>query len=155
MGAKWYEHYGRKMTGSERQAVYAARHPDRIKERNASRNNKEMYEAQKESYRQDPRKYLLKCARRRATKQGRECTIGLDDIVIPTHCPVLGLELTTLSDRVAAPNSMSLDRINNDLGYVPGNVVVVSYRANVLKKDASVEELEALTKYYKKVTYFD
>lgn len=150
MGATWYAHHGRRMTDSEKQKVYALKNPEKIKERNARRDNKQAYRDAKTRYLKDPRAYLLKCAKRRAVKYEREFSITVDDIVIPTHCPILGLELTVFSDKIAAPNSMSLDRINNDLGYVSGNVVVISYRANVLKKDATVEELEAIVNFYKK-----
>jgi hypothetical protein len=46
-------------------------------------------------------------------------------------------------------NSPSLDRINNNLGYVPGNVIVVSDRANRIKNNATIEELEKIVNYYK------
>lgn len=36
-----------------------------------------------------------------------------------------------------------------ELGYVKGNVRVISYRANALKRDASVQELEAVVLYMK------
>lgn len=45
-------------------------------------------------------------------------------------------------------NAPSLDRINNDLGYVPGNVMVISRRANIIKKDATLDELVAIGKFY-------
>ena len=41
-------------------------------------------------------------------------------------------------------NSPSLDRIRLELGYVKGNVRVISGRANLLKNDATIEELEAV-----------
>ncbi len=34
-------------------------------------------------------------------------------------------------------------------GYIKGNVTVVSRRANILKKDATLKELEQLFNYYK------
>lgn len=151
MGATWYQHYGRRMTDSERQKVYAKRHPDRIKERNAQRNAKDEYAKQRERILQDPRPYILKSARRRALRDGRDFSITIEDIVIPTHCPVLGLKLVALSDSKAAHNSMSLDRIDNDRGYVPDNVVVVSNRVNLIKKDATVEELGRIYNFYKSI----
>lgn len=42
------------------------------------------------------------------------------------------------------PNAYSLDRIDNKQGYVRGNIVVMSYRANRLKNDATEKDLEAL-----------
>lgn len=46
-----------------------------------------------------------------------------------------------------APDSPSLDRVIPELGYVPGNVIVISWRANNLKRDATIEELEAVIAY--------
>lgn len=45
-------------------------------------------------------------------------------------------------------NSPSLDRIRNELGYVRGNVIVISNRANRLKSDASIEELRDIASFY-------
>ena len=138
------------LTAGERVKRYALKHPDRIKANNAKRVHKEIYARDKERMSLDPRAYLLRNAVKRARAKNRECSITVDDITIPTHCPILGLELVTFANNGPLPNSMSLDRIDNDLGYVPGNVIVVSYRANTLKKDATVEELEAIVNFYKK-----
>lgn len=40
----------------------------------------------------------------------------------------------------------SVDKIIPELGYVKGNVWIISYRANSIKNDASLEELELITK---------
>uniref|UniRef100_A0AB74UMJ1 Uncharacterized protein n=1 Tax=Caulobacter phage BL57 TaxID=3348355 RepID=A0AB74UMJ1_9VIRU len=45
-------------------------------------------------------------------------------------------------------HSPSLDRIDNALGYVPGNVVVVSWKANRLKNSGSLQDLKALLTFY-------
>ena len=49
----------------------------------------------------------------------------------------------------ACPNSYSLDRIDSSKGYIPGNVWVISRRANAIKSDATLEELELLVKNLK------
>lgn len=85
---------------------------------------------------------LFNAARSRATRLGREFSITISDIVIPTHCPVLGVELKERDGQ----HSPSLDRINSDKGYIPGNVRVTSYRANMLKNNATVEELRLVLK---------
>lgn len=85
-------------------------------------------------------------ARRRALKKGIPFNLSQDDLMpIPTHCPVLGIPME-FGDTDGYNNSPSLDRINPELGYVPGNVRWISFRANVLRRDASVEELLLVTR---------
>lgn len=91
---------------------------------------------------------LLGGARDRARKNGREFDLTLDDIVIPSHCPVLGLPLDKEPGKENG-GSPSLDRVDNTKGYVKGNVRVISRRANWLKRDATIEEIEKLLAYMK------
>lgn len=92
---------------------------------------------------------LLYGTRSRARRQGRECSITVDDFSIPAVCPVLGIPLKAGGNMGRkAPNSPSLDRIDNSKGYVKGNVVVVSLRANMLKSDATLDELAKLLAFY-------
>jgi hypothetical protein len=58
-------------------------------------------------------------------------------------CPVLGLPLFPGRGQPTA-NSPSIDRVDPSLGYVRDNVWVISNRANMIKNDATLEELEAL-----------
>lgn len=88
---------------------------------------------------------LLNRARQRCKLTGREITITLADLVMPSHCPALGIPLVWGGKRTA--NSPTLDRIDNARGYVPGNVAVISFRANTLKSDASLAEIEGLRAY--------
>jgi hypothetical protein len=43
-------------------------------------------------------------------------------------------------------NLPTLDRVDPVCGYVPGNVWVISWRANRLKQDASLDELRMLAR---------
>lgn len=91
---------------------------------------------------ESPEKKMLRRAQTRARERGHEFNLELSDIHIPTHCPVLGIELVVHKGRSGGnPNSPALDRIDNNKGYVKGNVMVVSHRANMMKVDASPEEL--------------
>ena len=71
----------------------------------------------------------------------------LHDLSFPLTCPVLGIPLTW-NKGAASDNSYSIDRIDSSLGYVPGNLVVISNRANILKRDATLKELQLLAEYY-------
>ena len=88
---------------------------------------------------------MLFQAKKRATDKGLEFDLELSDIVIPATCPVLGIKLERLDKRHAG--SPSLDRIDNTKGYVKGNVRVISWRANAIKKDATVEEIRCILHY--------
>lgn len=92
---------------------------------------------------------MLGNARSRAKAAGVPCTITVEDIVVPSHCPVLGIALARrLGRKGGCDQSPSLDRIVPELGYVPSNIVVVSRRANRIKNDATIEELEAVADFY-------
>jgi hypothetical protein len=89
-------------------------------------------------------KRMLYNAKKRATEQGLPFDLDLTDIVIPETCPVLGIPLVRGRGHSNKDDAPSLDKIVPGLGYVKGNVRVVSFRANSLKRDASFEEVELL-----------
>jgi hypothetical protein len=100
----------------------------------------------------DPRQKMVYAARNRARMSGLECTITVDDIVIPKTCPVLGISLFARigagrSNRDQVENSPSLDRIDNGKGYIPNNIAVISMRANMIKNNATLAELKAIVAY--------
>jgi len=105
----------------------------------------------KEIHEADPRKRMLRCARLRAKAAGVPFELTIDDIEIPEVCPALGIPLVAGMGR-NNPNGPSLDRTVPALGYVRGNVRVISHRANSLKNDATPEELAALAAYAAEAT---
>lgn len=103
----------------------------------------------KDKARRDPQYAVFMSARRRAREQSIEFNLEVKDIVIPKRCPVLGVKLKIRSgNRNRAP---TLDRIIPSLGYVKGNVAVISWRANRIKNDASLEEILALGQWLRSV----
>ncbi len=89
-----------------------------------------------------PARTMLAAAKARAAKKGIEFSITVADITVPEVCPYLGLELVSHAGTgQGQADSPSLDRINPERGYVPGNVEVISLRANTLKGDATADEL--------------
>jgi hypothetical protein len=84
-------------------------------------------------------------AKYRAESKGIPFSITREDIwaVWTDRCPVFGFELQENlgSGRGVSRLSFSLDRIEPSEGYVPGNIQVLSQRANAMKSDATVEEL--------------
>jgi len=68
---------------------------------------------------------------------------------LDNKCPVFGIEFTRTECR---DTSASLDRIKPHLGYVVGNVCVISCRANRIKNDSTAEELQQVLNYVLSVT---
>ena len=96
----------------------------------------------------DPRVAMLANARWRANKFGFPFDITVDDIIIPTHCPILGIPLK-LGTKYPTNFSPSLDKINPEKGYVKGNIAVLSFKANKLKSDLGIEAMERVLNYMK------
>lgn len=94
-------------------------------------------------------KYLLKYAKRRAQLKGLDFNLTIEDIIIPDVCPVFGTVLELNNHTRQNLNTPTLDRIDNSKGYVKGNVIVVSWKANRIKNNASLEELQLLVNFYK------
>jgi hypothetical protein len=91
---------------------------------------------------QEYRLYYL--AKQRAKQRNVEFNIEVSDIVIPEICPILKIKLEK-NNIGWMPNMPSLDRIDPKKGYVKGNVKVISGKANVMKNNASIEELKIFT----------
>lgn len=70
------------------------------------------------------------------------------DIVIPPTCPILGIPLKINSGH-SGENSPSVDRIIPEFGYIKGNIKVISNKANSIKSNASIQDLEKVLEYVK------
>jgi uncharacterized protein (DUF3084 family) len=101
----------------------------------ASKNN---YANQTDEYR------LWSAAKSRAKKHGIPFTIALGDVVIPEVCTVLGIPIERVRNSWYAP---SIDQIAPRGGYTPDNIIVMSRRANVLKNNATLDELKKLVEW--------
>ncbi len=89
--------------------------------------------------------WALYYARRRAKAQGVPFSLARSDLLpLPRVCPVLALRLEYGRKQVAEAKeaSPSLEE-----GYVPGNVRVISYRANRIKNNGTLEERQAIVAY--------
>jgi hypothetical protein len=72
----------------------------------------------------------------------------IDDIGIPLTCPVLNIPIYFYREE-QKPDSISFDRIDSSKGYTKDNIVVISFRANQLKSNATLAEMEALVNFYR------
>lgn len=126
--------------------------PAQAEKRKAYReSHKEEHLEWSKEYRQRyPERVMYRAAKCRARLKGIEFNIDYSDIVIPEKCPILGIDIIVQAGRGTPggrPNSPSLDRIDNDKGYVKGNVQVISHFANSMKFTANKEQLLSFAKW--------
>lgn len=118
-----------KLCNNQAVKIYRQRHPEKIKKTMAG-------------YRElNIGKMIYNAARLRATKKSIPFNIELSDIVIPEYCPYLKIKLETKNGNGRQASSPSLDRVVPELGYVKGNIEVISDKANMMKSNANKEEL--------------
>tara|TARA_R110000796_G_scaffold4724_2_gene18051 strand:- start:2064 stop:2567 length:504 start_codon:yes stop_codon:yes gene_type:complete len=84
-------------------------------------------------------------AKKRAKRKGIVFTILKEEIHIPSYCPLLGIPLMkNPNGRYQWDNSATIDKIDNNKGYVVGNVWVVSSLANLIMSSATAEQIIAV-----------
>lgn len=98
------------------------------------------------SRRKHPKRFILIRLKRNAKVTGIEFNLREEDIpTFPEYCPVFPwLKLIYAVGRGRQPGSISIDRIDNSKGYVPGNIRIVSWAANEAKSNLTDRELVAL-----------
>lgn len=129
------------------QHIKIPRTPEQIEQ---SKINRRAYDRKytMEYKKEKPEKRLFWAATRRAKQRGLEFNIELSDIVIPTHCPILGMKLSLHAPRGTCRDTvMSLDRIECSKGYVKGNIQVISHLANTLKSKATIAQMQMFSDY--------
>jgi hypothetical protein len=96
---------------------------------------------------------LIRHARSRCRKNGIEFdAVYMQSIkyLKPSHCPCCGVGLSYgFSGKAGKPpnNGPSLDRIDPTKGYIHGNVEIICWRCNALKRDATLPELQEIVAY--------
>jgi hypothetical protein len=128
---------------------YAAKHPNKYYDKNRSKASMAKYRLN------HPVGFLLYAAKHKASKSNIPFTITEADIEHVTHCPVLGSKLEYQSPLCGSGkrlnNSATLEIIQSDLGFVKGNVIIVSWLAKRLKNEATVKELSKVCDFYSNV----
>lgn len=134
-----------KIISDEQRQIYNANRR-RVYRENLEENRKKI----RRKYREDLQSVLFFNAKRRAKRKGVPFDIEKSDVIIPEYCPILNIKLQ-VNDKCAGDSSATLDRIIPEKGYVKGNVQVISYRANTIKNNATIEELQKIIDYMKGV----
>ena len=127
----------------------------RVKENKVSSN--EHQKKSREKYKDDNRyrlQKLLNQAKIRTIKKNIECDLTIEELlsIFPKNnkCPVLGIDLFWgSSGKGNRKHSPSIDRIDPKGNYTKDNIMIISWRANEIKKDCTVKEIEDVLKYMK------
>lgn len=147
----------RKAARTPEQIAYISEQRKKARERRKARDLKHHQDVAR-NYKRDGRGYFLSWAnaiKRRAAAKGIPCDVDAEWLKhnMPIHCPVLGIELTRRASRdVNAPSAPTVDRLVPELGYVRGNMHIISRRANNIKSDASAEEVLRVGQWMKSLT---
>ena len=107
-------------------------------------------EAHRRAKERNPCYQMLSGARSRAKKKGIPFNISNRDIQLPDVCPVLKIPLLPSTGSLT-DNSPTLDRRMPSLGYVKGNVSIISNLANRIKTNATSEQIAAVLEYVKSI----
>lgn len=119
------------------------------------RNKDAIRKKQREIYEKNAERYVWTNLKGRAARMGIPFNIEPEDLTPPEFCPVLGIRLERVrvdgrSRGKAIESSPSVDRIIPELGYVKGNIIIVSYKANRIKNNATINELVLVAEFYKR-----
>ena len=142
-----------RQNNKEKKVEYDKKYRQDNKEKIAKyrQDNKEKIVESLKKYRQNNKeKLIVRWAKTRANKNNVPFDIDEDYIkkIWPKHniCPIFKIKF----ERGNLDQSPSLDRIIPKLGYVKGNVQIMSHKANRIKNNATFEELVIIGKYYEK-----
>lgn len=92
---------------------------------------------------------LLNNARYRATQRKIEFNLQEEDIIIPDKCPYLDVNFSEMfgkNKEIRSDFLPTIDRKNNQKGYIKGNIEVISRLANVMKNKATKDQLVSFSK---------
>lgn len=139
---------------ARRDKEYREKNAERINARRAKyreENREAIRQRAREYYKESPECFVLHNIKTRAKKQGVPFELTAEDLVTPEFCPVLGirLERSTNPKGGVTDCAPTVDRLIPELGYIKGNIIIVSHKANRIKNNATVEELETVARFYR------
>lgn len=158
---KWRQANKERVAAYQRE--YRKKHPEKLKEADRRKYKKRADEIKlkQKEMRQDPNyvyprqsypNLMNHAAKVKARKKNLPFDLTVEYIasIWPTdnQCPVFGTLFETAAKGTSRDTSPSLDRKIPSLGYIQGNVHVISMKANRIKNDASLEDLQRILAYF-------
>lgn len=146
----------RKALKSQKDREYREKNSERLSAQRAEyreKNRELIRENARKYYKEKPECFVLHNIKTRAKKNGVPFDLVAEDLLAPEFCPVLGMRL----ERSSNPNggvtdcAPTVDRLIPELGYVRDNIIIVSHKANRIKNDSTIEELEAVARFYRNI----
>lgn len=117
--------------------------------RQSGKTNKENIKLYTRAWRKNnPEKKYLSGIKSRAKRSGMEFNLSEQDIIFPKICPILHIPLEITEGR-QTDRTPAADRVNNARGYTKDNVRFISHKANRMKSDMTIEQVERLLAYMK------
>lgn len=113
--------------------------------------------------------YMIRNIKYSAKRRNLEFDLDYTDITLPKYCPLLEIELNYTNQKTHKflslgddyvdlgfndPSKATVDRIDNNKGYVKGNIIILSRMANAMKNESSFEQLKTFNKNSKKLIEF-
>lgn len=126
-------------------AVLSNKEKIRIKKEKLEGYREKLYLEKRRERVKHVQRYLWQRAKQRALKYNLDFNIEESDIIVPTVCPILEVPIKW-GKKGEYEYSPSLDRIDNEKGYIKGNIMVISKRANTMKNSATIQELKTFCK---------
>lgn len=143
-----------KDTVTKRNKNWREKNKDKLREYEKSDFRKQKNKEWREHKRAEDRfRFVWYAAKRRAKTTVVPFMISKQDIIdifpLDGKCPMLDIQLQ-FNNKKSQDDSPSLDRIIPELGYVVGNIRLISYRANRIKNDATLKDLKMIVAYLDK-----
>jgi hypothetical protein len=142
---------------NEYQRYYRSQNNEKLKQAYTTsyeKNKEERTLYRRERHEASPWHTMSTVSKRRAREQGVLHTINASYLqsIWPANnsCPVFNIPFTISKKGESRDCSPSLDRIIPNLGYVQGNVVIVSLKANRMKNNGSLEDLRKVLHFYER-----
>jgi len=145
--AREYYHKNKEVIKAKKQTDEYKKEASR-KEKELRKKNPEKFRNKEKRYRsKNPIKYTLIDIKKRSKKNNILFSLEENHIIVNTICPLLEIPIKKY-DGYKHDNSPSIDRIYPQLGYVPNNILYISNKANSIKNNLTIEEIELLNQNY-------
>lgn len=97
--------------------------------------------------------YAKRDAKNRAAKKGLpfDISVAYVESLQTDECPVFGTKFQWMGNGKIKPTSPSLDRIDPSKGYIEGNLVIISSKANSIKSAYKSKDLYKVAQWLEQI----